>query len=108
MIIFYSKTTGEITGTIDGRIHNDDHLKMWVGTKVSNGRIVVNWIPTKWYNKEGEEVEKDDPTVYTADFVPETQQDIFEALDKNPSSVYNYRVDIISKQLVLKEQSDVS
>ena len=47
MIIFYDKKTGVVKGTIEGRIHNEDHLKMWIGDKEKNGRLVVNWKPIK-------------------------------------------------------------
>jgi len=42
MIIFYEKSTGKIVGTIDGRVHGEDHLRMWVGDE-NNGRIVLQW-----------------------------------------------------------------
>ena len=47
MIIFYEKKTGKIKGTIDGRIHSPEHLKMWIGSKEENDRLIVNWKPIK-------------------------------------------------------------
>jgi hypothetical protein len=45
MILFYNQT-GKIIGTINGRIHGEDHLKMWIGNKDETRRLVVNWIKT--------------------------------------------------------------
>ena len=103
MIIFYKKQTGEIIGTIDGRIHPEEHLNMWIGDKNETDRIVVNWKPVKWYNQKGEIVDKDAPDVFTADYEPEHEQkDLFILLDKNPIKVYDYKIDTASKLLVKK------
>lgn len=103
MIIFYNKQTGQIIGTIEGRIHQQDHLNMWVGDKNETDRIVVQWKPVRWYNNKGQEVSKDSPDVFTADFEPDHQQkDIFKEIDKNPIKIYDYKVDINSKLLVKK------
>ncbi|MEM5875574.1 MAG: hypothetical protein QXX45_03340 [Candidatus Aenigmatarchaeota archaeon] len=103
MIIFYNKKTGQIVGTIEGRIHQQDHLNMWIGDKNETDRIVVQWKPVKWYDAQGREVDKNSPNVFTADFEPDHQQkDIFIEIDKNPIKVYDYRVDINSKLLVKK------
>lgn len=103
MIIFYNKKTGQIVGTIDGRIHPPEHLNMWVGDKQETDRIIVNWKPIKWYNNKGEIVDKNSPDVFTADYEPDHQQkDIFIEIDKNPIKVYDYYVDIKSKLLVKK------
>lgn len=93
MILFYNKIDGSITGTIEGRIHNPIQLGMWIGKKEETQRIVVNWIPVRWYNKNGMEIKKDDPEVYTSDFEPDTiQKDIFIDLDKNLTHVFDYFV----------------
>lgn len=103
MIIFYNKNTGQIIGTIEGRIHSDEQLKIWIGDKSETERIVVNWRPVKWYNSKGEKVSKDSPDVFTADFEPDCpQKDIFIEIDKNPIKVYDYKVDINSRLLVKK------
>jgi len=82
MIIFYNKTTGKIVGTIDGRIHREEHLKMWVGNKEETDRIIVNW------KKTGKEFEPD-----------HKQKDLFIELDKKQSDIYKYRVDLKTKEL---------
>jgi len=103
MIIFYNKQTGEITGTIDGRVHNELHLNMWIGDKNTTDRIVVQWKPIKWYNSEGKEVDKNSPDVFTADFEPDhPQKDLFIEIDKKPISIYDYKVDPKTKLLVKK------
>lgn len=43
MILFYNKDTGEIIGTIDGRIHSQAHLNMWIGDRDKTERLVVSW-----------------------------------------------------------------
>lgn len=46
MIIFYNKKTGEITGTIDGRVHDKHTLeKTWVGDKKGIAKYVVPFEP---------------------------------------------------------------
>lgn len=82
MIIFYEKKTGRIVGTIEGRVHGEEHLNMWIGEKKGankTDRIVCNWVKT------GED-EKD----YI--FEPEKQQKIFFEIDKNPKEVKKYEV----------------
>ena len=44
MIVFYEKTTGKIIGNIEGRVHGEDHLKMWIGDPDKTSRIVCNWV----------------------------------------------------------------
>jgi hypothetical protein len=86
MIIFYEKKTGRIIGTISGRIHPKEHIKMWVGDKDKTERLVVNWVP-----------KKDDPQ----NFEPKhSQKEIFKKLDKNSSSVYDYKIDLKTKKLI--------
>ena len=80
MIIFYEKDTGRIIGTIEGRVHNQEHLDMWVGDRNKTDRIVCNWV------KVGED-EKD----YI--FEPEKQPEIFSILDKNPKEIKKYKVE---------------
>lgn len=43
MIIFFNKNTGVIVGSIDGRVHSQDHLNMHIGD-ADNGRIVCQWV----------------------------------------------------------------
>lgn len=69
MILFYEKQTGKIIGTIDGRIHNEDHLKMWIGDPTKIGRMIIEWA------KDGA----------TGDYRPDfPQEDIARELDAKP------------------------
>jgi len=87
MIIFYHKKTGRIIGTIEGRIHGKEHLKMWVGKRNETSRIVYNWEKGKSgkYRPEGKDIK---------------QREVLEFLDKKPGDVYNFKVDIKSKKLI--------
>lgn len=83
MILFYDKV-GNIVGTIEGRIHQEAQLKMWIGKDTE--RLIVNWKPIKG----------------TQDYEPESQTDVFKALDKKPSEIFKYKVDVKTKKLILK------
>jgi hypothetical protein len=87
MIIFFDKKTGEIVGTIGGRINLPEEFNMWLGeTKDEYGRLSVQWKPKK-----------------NGDFEPDHEQkDIFIKLDENPSDIYEYKVDLKNKNLVAK------
>ena len=96
MIIFYEKATGKIRGTVDGRIHSKEHLKMWIGDKKKTGRIVIQWKPVKIHKDK-------DGKVIGADFEPDhPQKKIFEEIDQNPMKVYEYQVALKTKKLVKK------
>jgi len=82
MILFYEKTTGKVIGSIEGRVHPELHLNMWVGEKEETDRIVVNWI------KAGKDFEPDHP-----------QQDIFRDLDKGILKPKQLSVDLKDKTL---------
>ena len=103
MIVFYNKITGAIVGTVDGRVHPKEHLNMWVGDKAETDRIIVNWKAVKYFNRKGEEIDpvKNKKELWSADFKPiHKQVDLFIGLDKEPMSVYNYKVDIKTKNLI--------
>lgn len=87
MIIFYKTKTGEVVGTIDGRVHGKEHLKMWVGKKDKISRIVYNW-------------EKGKSGKYRPKTKDLKQREILKFLDKKPGDVYNFKVDIKSKKLI--------
>ena len=83
MIIFFNKKSGNIVGTIEGRINGEDHLRMWIGSTNENGRIVCQW------KQKGD-----------GEFEPESpQKEIFIEIDKNPSKIYKYKVNIVSNLL---------
>ena len=102
MIIFYKKS-GKIVGTIDGRIHSPEHLKMWVGDKKETSRLVIQWKPVKWYDEKGKEVSKTSKKRFTADFEPDcSQKELVAEIEKNPSKLYNYKVSTKTKKLIKK------
>lgn len=46
MIIFFDKRTGEIHGTIDGRVHDEKHLNCLVDNGIGEeniGRYIIGW-----------------------------------------------------------------
>jgi len=94
MIIFYNKKTGKIVGTISGRIHPPQHLKMWAGNKKETDRLIVNWKPVK--------------TEKGVDYEPVTQKELFKKLDKRQADIYKYEVDIKTKELKLPKNSNKS
>ena len=102
MIIFYNKKTGSITGTIEGRIHLEHHLKMWVGKKGKTNRLIIQWKAVKDHkDKEG--------NVIARDYSPDTtQKDIFVELDQKPSKIHEYKIDIKTKLLVKKQHEQDS
>lgn len=108
MIIFYNKTTGKINGTVNGRVHPKEHLKMWTGERDNTKRIVVNWKPYQYFDEKGKKVDKsklEKGKNYNADFEPDhPQKKLFIDLDKKPSDIHNYRVNIKSqKQILVKK-----
>lgn len=89
MIIFYRKTTGEIVGTIEGRIHLEHQLEMWMGDRNEIDRLVVQWRAIKENPLTDEDYE---PVC--------TQQELYRAIDKNTKLLQNYKVDIDTKKLL--------
>lgn len=78
MIIFFNKQTGDIVGCINGRIHDEQQLKMYVGDPQDTGRIICPW------------KQKED----SQDYEPDSEQkDLYTELDKKPETLYDYRVD---------------
>ena len=121
MIVFYNKQTGDIVGTINGRVHPPQELKMWVGSKEENGRIVVEWKPTgeefevesnkEQYVRIG--VNENGQDILKREVIPvkvkkrknepqHDQKDIFELFDKKSMEAYKYKVDTQTERLVLK------
>lgn len=85
MIIFYAKKTGEITGSIDGRIHPPEHHKMWIGSEDDTERHIIEW------KKEGDM------------YVPDTKQkELAWGLDSKKKNLYDYKIDIKSRRLIKK------
>ena len=110
MLIFYDKTSGKIEGTIDGRLHNKDHLKMWIGNKEVVDRLEVYWKPTKWFDKQGNEIPGDlldsadefgELLVFAADFEADHEQkELFVDIETGKEKILDYRIDLKTKKLV--------
>lgn len=112
MILFYDKKTGEIVGTIGGRVHTPEEMKMWIGDPQETDRVVVEWKQTgkeKIRTLDSEEfvdtgvVDQDGYSIYkkkkirreipVKEFVPDHEQsNIFLEVEKDYGKIYNYKV----------------
>lgn len=112
MIIFYNKKTGKIVGTVDGRIHTKEHLGMWIGSREENERLITEWKPVRFYTDKGKLLSgftkeclgacdsNGSLLVYTSDFEPvHPQKELFVELDKKPTNIYKYKVNLKTKKL---------
>lgn len=88
MIIFYDKKSGEIRGTIGGRINNPEELEMFVGDPKDNDKMVVEWEPTEFIQDE-KDPSKKTATKFEANH---PQRKLFETLEKDHMSIYDYTV----------------
>lgn len=122
MIIFFLKKTGEIIGTIDGRIHTEAQLKMWIGNRDDTDRLIVEYKKvnerTEVYEEpifeefidedgftESHQVGKKKKKRIVFDFEPEhKQKDLFSLLDKQTTKIYEYKVDLKTKDLIRKNE----
>ena len=125
MILFYNKKTGKIEGTIQGRFHSLEHLKMWVGSRQENKRIVVTWKPIRFVDDKGNSIKDGDgkeiktavqlqkllkfhgkekeKVLYNAEFEPDhPQKKIMEVIDESPRELKKYKVNVKTKLLELK------
>jgi hypothetical protein len=101
MIIFFNKKNGNIVGTIDGRTHSEENLKMWIGDKKETGRIVVQWKPVKWLDKNGEQAKKNSPDVVAIDFAPDTEyKQFFADIDRRKKNIYDYKVKLKNGEVI--------
>lgn len=92
MIVFFTQK-GEIKGIIEGRIHDENHLKIGITDGEELQKLVIQWIPIRFYSEQGKVLPKGHPKIYTADFEPDHEQkDLIILFEKNPSEVYNYRI----------------
>lgn len=93
MILFYKKKTGEIIGTIEGRMHSKDQMNAYISQEgIEIERLICQWkIKKQWIENNNK---------YT-EFEPDNnQKEIFIELDKNPSKVYEYKIDLNTKSLI--------
>jgi hypothetical protein len=104
MIFFYDKKTGEIAGTIEGRIHTEDHSKMWIGDPKQVDRIVIEWKPSKYLKKKNGEMSvlEWQPNVEKED-VP-----LLEMFEQDPMRMHKeYRMDIKTRKFVKKSDKEI-
>ena len=118
MIIFFNRETGLIVGTIDARVHSEQHLKMWVGSEQENDRLVVSWEPiekgshraektvyepTGGFDEQGNpiftQVKKEFEQKHVEWEPQHEQKELFVELGKNSSLVYQYKVNTETKTL---------
>jgi hypothetical protein len=91
MILFYSKQTGEIFATIDGRVHDEIALSCCVNNGIGKeniGKYIIGWI-----EKDGQKIE------YNLDKFDLLQR--FE--DTTPESPLDYKIDIETNTLIKKD-----
>lgn len=94
MIFFYDLTTKNITGFIGGRVNTESDKNMFVGDPVTTGKLIIEWLPVKFYDKDGNSVPAGDPTMHTADFELEhAQKDLLMQFENDPMVVHEYRIE---------------
>jgi len=104
MIIFFDRKTGKIEGTIDGRVHDEQHLKMWIGDPSEVDRIIIQWKPMKWFDKEGNEVDENAVDMYAVGYAPDHPQgDIIVGFEKRTASISDYKIDPKTKEIIKNE-----
>ena len=106
MIIFCNKHTGDIEGTIDGRIHPEPDLKMWIGDPNETIRIIIEWKPVKYFDKDSKEVDpvKNREEVFAAEFQPDhPQKELIQYFDNNKREILKYKIDLKTMRLIPKD-----
>lgn len=95
MMIYFDKQTGEVTGFLEGRVHDEIHLNSWAGDRTKIDRIVCNWkLTATWVDADGDGRQDFEPDHF--------QKEIMIELDKHPMKAYAYKVDLKTKTLILK------
>jgi hypothetical protein len=120
MIIFYNKTTGKIIGTIDGRIHPEAHLNMWIGDKKETDRLILDWKPVQKGEREVEKnvllgykknkdglfspvIGKKKQKEKVIEYEPKTsQKQLVIDIDKGKKKIFDYKVSLKTNKLVKK------
>jgi hypothetical protein len=93
MIIFYNKKTGRIVGTIDGRVHGDEDLKMWIGSREDNDRLIFEWVK----NKKG---------LFEPNVQDKNLKGVLKQLDESKLSVYDFIVDV-NKMILIERNKKI-
>jgi hypothetical protein len=122
MIIFYNKKNGEIIGTIEGRVHTEDQLKMFIQpSNVPKKDIGKYIIPFKVIYKEQEEPIFENRIVDTktlkvdrvvvgkkkvkigVGMEPDVLfKDLILDFEKGKKKIFDYKVDLKTNKLVKK------
>lgn len=118
MILFADKNTGEIVGTIAGRVHSDSHMKMRIGKNTE--RIVIQWKQTidgeeevivEKMQEAGKDLEgntlfkkikvkeKIQKKHYEPDFL---QKDLIMDIERGKKKLRDYKIDLKTKKLIAK------
>lgn len=105
MIVFYNKKNGEIIGTIDGRVHYDEHLKTSMCTsdvKASDvARLIIgfedNGKTEQYLDVDGKKQKR---PVYKKHNLHLWQHQLDFENPKNPKGSHNHKVDLKTKLLV--------
>lgn len=118
MILFVDKQTQKIIGKIDGRVHPDSHLKMWIGDKNTTERIIVPWKAVVDGEEEVEqeilqEVGKDmdgqslyrkvkvKKKIQKKHWEPDSEQkELIFDIERQKKNLKDFKVDLKTKQLV--------
>lgn len=100
MILYYTDQ-GQIKGCIEGRIHTDHMAIEHFENGVKLNKLIIEWKPIMYFDKEGNMVDKDFPDIYASEYEPDHEQsELIMLFEKNPMQVYNYSVDIATKKLI--------
>lgn len=88
MILFFNKKDGRIFGTIDGRVHNGEQLKMYVSNdpKMEIGKYIIGFLEGENGERVGQNLDK------------LALLEKFE--DITPESPLNYKVDVETGELI--------
>ncbi len=119
MIVFYNKKTGQIVGTISGRVHSEAQMKMWVGDRKENKRVIFQWEPIKKIPVEQEvnqfvklgvdektgkdvfqQVKKKIIKHKTVWGVKHKQKDLLERIAKRKDKFRNYKISLKTGHLI--------
>ena len=123
MILFVNKADGKIIGTIDGRVHSEAHLKMWIGDRDKTERIIISWKPIIDGQEEVEQevlqkVGKDESgqelfkivkakgMVEKKHWEPDCgQKDLMMDIDRRRKKITDFKIDLKTKRLIPIEMS---
>lgn len=102
MIIFYNKKTGEILGSLEGRVHFREHMKVSVSRSDTNNKdilkVVIGYEDTgkteKFINDNGEEQER---TIYKEHNLHLWKHQLDFEDPKNPKFPHNHKVKLDKK-----------